>query len=322
MVATTSLPSSTLRSCLVGGAIGDALGRPLEHLTLTEIRNQYGPEGLQNVSPMTITDDTQMTLFSFEGLLEAEKDEEMVSVYRAYRRWLTTQEQAEPSPEASGLAAQSWLYERRGPGKACLTGLQQVGADKVVNLDSKGCGAVMRAAPFGLFDYSLDEAFLLAAKAARYTHGHPTAAVSAGVFARLISLVSHGHSFSDAVRETLRLLTYDIPRAGETRTAVREAVKASRQYPATPETVELLGSGWVAEEALSIAVYCVLATDNAADALHLAINHSGDSDSVGSICGNLLGASGAELPAQWVAAVEGRDTIDQLVSAVPASASR
>lgn len=320
-MVTTSLPSSTLRSCLLGGAIGDALGRPLENLSLSEIREQYGPDGLRDLSPLTITDDTQMTLFSFEGLLDAEKDEEMASVYRAYRRWLATQEQSTPASDATGLAAQSWLYERRGPGKACLTGLQQIGAEKVVNPDSKGCGAVMRAAPFGLFDYSFDDAFLMAAKAARYTHGHPTAAVSAGVFARLIALVAHGHSFSDAVRETLRLLTYDVPRAGETRAAVREAVKASRQHPATPETVELLGGGWVAEEALSIAIYCVLATDNATDAFLLAINHSGDSDSTGAICGNLLGALGTELPAKWVEAVEGRETIDQLVNAVSTAAS-
>ncbi|QSB06327.1 ADP-ribosylglycohydrolase family protein [Natronoglycomyces albus] len=313
-MVTTSLPADRLRSTLLGGAIGDALGHPLENLNLAQIRAAHGTEGLTDISPLLITDDTQMTLFSFEGLMLADVDNEMSSVYNAYRRWLATQEQGQPSPGATGLAAQEWLYVRRGPGQACLTGLRQTDHAQVVNPDAKGCGTVMRAAPFGLFDHSPDDAFLLAAKCARFTHGHPTAAVSAGVLARLVSLLTRGHDLNDAVRECLRLLTYDVPSAGETRLAMREAVKAARQSTPSPEAVEMLGGGWVAEEALSIAVYCALVSDTAEEALLLAANHSGDSDSTAAICGNLLGAAGRKLPETWAATVEGRRTIDRLVA--------
>ncbi|MBP1643969.1 MAG: ADP-ribosylation/crystallin [Acidobacteria bacterium] len=79
--------------------------------------------------------------------------------------------------------------------------------------------------------------------------------------------------------------------------------------------MQTLGGGWVAEEALAIAVYAALC--HPADlraALRLAANHSGDSDSTASICGHLLGAALGEaaLPADWLAVLEGRDVIRQL----------
>jgi ADP-ribosylglycohydrolase len=82
-------------------------------------------------------------------------------------------------------------------------------------------------------------------------------------------------------------------------------------------TVEAIGQGWAAEEALAIAVCCALAHPGPGEvrpALQLAVNHSGDSDSTGAICGNLLGAWHGEtaLPADWVTEVEGRGTILEL----------
>jgi ADP-ribosylglycohydrolase len=78
-----------------------------------------------------------------------------------------------------------------------------------------------------------------------------------------------------------------------------------------------LGSGWVAEEALAIALYAALARPRPGqflDALSLAVTHSGDSDSTGAICGNILGAWHGEtaLPPQLAFEVEGRGTILQL----------
>ena len=62
--------------CLLGGACGDALGAPVEFLKLSEITASYGPEGITNFDVAygivgAITDDTQMTLFTVEGLIRA-----------------------------------------------------------------------------------------------------------------------------------------------------------------------------------------------------------------------------------------------------------
>jgi len=81
-----------------------------------------------------------------------------------------------------------------------------------------------------------------------------------------------------------------------------------------PESVERLGAGWVAEEALAIALYCALVARDFRSGVLLAVNHGGDSDSTGSLTGQLLGVQGGEavIPTRWLVALEGRDVIEQV----------
>ena len=62
------------RGCLLGGAVGDALGAPVEFMSRAQIVRAFGPHGIEDYAPAfgklgTITDDTQMTLFTAEGLM-------------------------------------------------------------------------------------------------------------------------------------------------------------------------------------------------------------------------------------------------------------
>ena len=74
---TASVDVSHFRGCLLGGAVGDALGAPIEFMGLEEIRSRFGPRGVTDLTDGvwpagSITDDTQMTLFTAEGLLRAQ----------------------------------------------------------------------------------------------------------------------------------------------------------------------------------------------------------------------------------------------------------
>ncbi|MFC0527447.1 ADP-ribosylglycohydrolase family protein [Phytohabitans kaempferiae] len=321
---------SRVRGCLVGGAVGDALGAPIEFLSLDRIRERYGPAGLTDLvvgadAVAPVTDDTQMTLFTVEGLIRASVrwDRGVCHppsvVHRAYLRWLDTQRLAAPPRPADGwLAAQPWLYARRAPGNACLSGLESPGMgtpDDPKNPDSKGCGTVMRSAPFGLDprEWATPErAFDLAVECATQTHGHPTGYLAAGAFAAIVRALVAGRDLRAAVAVGLDLLA-GRPGHEETTAALRAALAATGRPPA-PDEVERLGGAWIAEEALAIGVYCALSYPDPADvrkALLLSVNHSGDSDSTGSVCGNLLGAWHGEtaLPPDWAAVVEGRGTI-------------
>ncbi|GGO22137.1 hypothetical protein GCM10010116_44620 [Microbispora rosea subsp. aerata] len=338
---TSDIPfGARVRGCLLGGAVGDALGAPVEFDSIAAIRHDHGEAGLTDFAPDwhgkvgLITDDTQMTLFTVEGLIRAhvrvrEKGiggGEVHVVRHAYLRWLDTQEHRVPPPaddlvRTGSLREQTWLYSRRAPGNACLSGLRAdlgplaaPGKPGPVNPNSKGCGTVMRSAPFGLATRDPRAAFTLAADCAQITHGHPTGYLAAGAFAALICLVSQGAPLADAVRDTLGLLA-ERPAHEETTAALHAAVALSATAEPSPEAVETLGGGWVAEEALAIAVYSALAAgDDVERALLLAVNHSGDSDSTGSLCGNILGARYGEaaLPAHWVSRLEGRDTVVEL----------
>ncbi|MER5644353.1 ADP-ribosylglycohydrolase family protein [Streptosporangium sp. NPDC002524] len=373
-----------VRGCLLGGALGDALGAPVEFESIKRIRGRHGPEGVTGLVPDwrgkigLITDDTQMTLFTVEGLI---RGGDVAAVRRAYLRWLDTQHHRsplpaspvspasvvndspaahparasspaannrpaydDPAPASSGndlirtglLREQEWLYSQRAPGNACLSGLRgsrafvpaPFGEPGPVNPNSKGCGTVMRSAPFGLGARGPRHAFDLAAECAQITHGHPTGYLAAGAFAAIVHFLAgngpveaNGSSKPDrtvaqAVRKGMDLLaTY--PSHEETSLALREAVSLAAEGGPSPERVEALGGAWVAEEALAIAVYCALtypAPGDVGRALLLSVNHSGDSDSTGAVCGNLLGTLHGEaaLPAGWLAHLEGRDTITEL----------
>ncbi|MER7727247.1 ADP-ribosylglycohydrolase family protein [Streptomyces sp. NPDC096323] len=337
---------SRVRGCLLGGAIGDALGNPVEFLSLAGIRRAHGEQGVRRLTADEdgvtgrVTDDTQMTLFTAEGLIRAHSramakgigGAETAIIKHAYLRWLDTQNH--PAPPAGGpqhpvrsgwLRQQPWLYARRAPGNACLTGLTSghtpdprgpVGVPGPVNTESKGCGTVMRSAPFGLTGQDAAAAFELAARCAQITHGHPTGAYAAGALAAITAHLLEGDSLSGSVLRAMDLLARHSGHE-ETTVALRGAVDLAARGAPSAEKVESLGAGWVAEEALAIAVYCALVLPGAGqvgEALLLSVNHSGDSDSTGAVCGNLLGARHGDtcLPPSWLVLTEGRAVIAEV----------
>jgi ADP-ribosylglycohydrolase len=86
-----------------------------------------------------------------------------------------------------------------------------------------------------------------------------------------------------------------------------------------------MGQGWVAEEALSISLYCALvAQSDFKTGILLAINHSGDSDSTGAITGNVLGAllGKTSIPPDWLARLELREEISKLADDIFRDPSR
>lgn len=303
--------------CLVGGAVGDAFGFQVEFDRWDAIQEEFGPEGVDRMLRNKISDDTQMTLFTVEGLLLAEPGKEVEQVRLAYLRWLQTQREPMPPMASEGLAAQPWLYARRAPGNACVSGLRD-GARPGVNPDSKGCGTVMRSAPFGL-RFAPEQAYVLAEQCSALTHGHPTAGTSAGAFAMITAHLMNGATPQRAVSDTLLHLRQGLGRS-ETADILQEAYALAGKVPPGPNTCAPLGEGWIAEEALAIAVYCLLGTDDVRAGLTASVSHSGDSDSTGAILGNLYGAAygHAALPKEWASQVEGRDTVVALAELMAA----
>ena len=353
---TITSPESRIHGCLLGGALGDSLGYAVEFDPIDEIRRRFGTAGLRNFSALDggthFSDDTQMTLYTVDGIVEALEwansgvgADANACVWLAYLRWLDTQgvpvPESAPRPQSRWIDGQEVLRHRRAPGNACLSGLAtgEMGTIfRPVNPDSKGCGTVMRSAPFGLVPHiPAESVYKLSADAASLTHGHPSARQSAGAFSLLIYSLVQGSGLAEAAEAVLARVLGDNESAPELRerlgAAVRLAGEAGQTGAASvlsPEDlVRELGEGWVAEEALAVGLYAVLATaapvhgdrpegDGAPDpvehfkaAIAVAINHSGDSDSTGSIAGNILGAYyGTDcLPADWLEALEAPEVI-------------
>jgi ADP-ribosylglycohydrolase len=154
--------------------------------------------------------------------------------------------------------------------------------------------------------------FRLGAEAAALTHGHPTGYLSAGCFALIVALLVRGKSLDHAIQVALHELSRHRGHE-ETFQAMRDAERAARTNPMNRMALSSLGGGWVAEEALAIGLYCALSASNFASGVLLAVNHDGDSDSTGSIAGNLLGLmlGEEEIPAYWLDELELRALIGQ-----------
>ena len=329
------------RGCLLGGAVGDALGAPVEFISRAEIIRRFGAGGIREYVPAygklgAITDDTQMTLFTAEGLLRAApgKDTSDMSdatsaIAQAYQRWFHTQGQRHPMHEHcldGSLIQHRELHSLRGPGTTCLSGLRSMQhATGLAANGSKGCGGVMRVAPIGMYYATLaqtdkegqarlmKQAFDLACKAAAITHGHPTGQLSSGAFAAIIMQLLLGVSLPAAIDAVLALLS-GRPSHEETTSAIHAASRLAAQMPNDIDSMALLGEGWIAEEALAIALYCALSAKDFRSGVELAVNHSGDSDSTGSMAGQLLGAMyGMQgIPTSWLESLELRTVIETI----------
>lgn len=315
-----------IKGCLFGGAVGDALGAPVEFLEWSVMEAKYGRHGIVDFAPAygvtgAITDDTQMMLFTAEGLLRAfvrgstGGDCHVPSfIHHALLRWLLTQDY--PAPVAVNqdgwLIEQPALWTRRAPGTTCLTALktsQRLGA--VAENNSKGCGALVRAAPFAFFANAFD----YAAQSGRLTHGHPTGCLAAGLFADILQrMVDWQDSLEHAINESLAKHGQK-PGMEQTRSLIERVLFFFYEgYRPTPQSIAELGGGWVAEETLAIGLWCALFADSLESGVITAVNHGGDSDSTGLIAGHLLGVQygAAAIPARWFAQLELREVIEQM----------
>jgi ADP-ribosyl-[dinitrogen reductase] hydrolase len=347
-VADTEPTRDRVRGCLLGLAVGDAYGAPLEFLHRREILSKFGPDGPDDLAPWgglpggSYTDDTQMSVATARGLLDwraasgwapgaaVDHDALAQAVWQRYLDWYRSRE-----------------WEGRAPGTACLKALRN---GKPV-ADNKGCGGVMRVAPLGCAGLE-GAAFEAGARAAALTHAHHTSDAASGFQALLVERLVGGDELRVAVAAARGVLAA-WPGSGGALDAVDTAIALAGTAsaasadtaiaptgaavapagPASVATYEALGrighvgvetpdgdgKGWVAEEAMGIGLFCALrfAGDFAA-ALRAAALISGDSDSTASIAGAILGAAGglAAIPSRWADKVEGRDELLGLADAL------
>lgn len=318
-----------IRGCLIGGAAGDALGYPVEFDTEAGILDRYGSSGIteyerdSRTGLALISDDTQMTLFTATGMLfwmtrysSGRSAYPRYYVQYNYEDWYRTQVSSYEieinRPHHSPKDGASWLrevpefYARRAPGNTCLSALGSGNADLVDPIanpinQSKGCCGVMRVAPVALACHTmlsdLPGVDMEAAQIAALTHGHPLGYIPAAVLCHIVgrSLENEGQlSFLEIVIDAMATaedLFTGTPEVEILIDLLGKAITLSRNNHSDLENIHELGEGWVAEEALAIAVYCSLRySHDFSKALIASVNHKGDSDSTGAITGNILGS--------------------------------
>ncbi len=307
----------TFRGCLIGGAAGDALGYEIEFKNEKQIFSRYGDRGITEYAlyqgKALISDDTQMTMFTATGLLTGSTQSQLygktpdyhASIRKSYLDWLRTQTERFSSCQTDPC---SWLirlpemFSCRAPGNTCLMALEKGGRgtlDLPANT-SKGCGGVMRVAPIGLYfndrNLPVEQIVRLGAEAAAMTHGHPLGWLPAAALVQILHEISqNGEPVYNAVMKTLYTQDEMWPDTAEKEyflESIRKAVDLASLDKKDLDAIHQLGEGWVAEETLTIAIYCALKYPDDFDrAVIAAVNHKGDSDSTGSVAGQIVGAA-------------------------------
>jgi len=173
----------------------------------------------------------------------------------------------------------------------------------------------MRVHPVGLaFAGRPERAFEVGVTCARLTHGHPRAYLPAGIMAAIVAQFLVDAAPKDAIRHAMDLANTQ-PDSGETLATIKTAMEAVENNIPNLDYIESTEGGWAGDAALAIGLFCFLRhQDHPLEALFSSVNHSGDSDSTGTICGALLGAVfGMEwLPKEWLDVLEHRKELEEL----------
>ena len=214
-----------IHGCLLGAAAGDALGFCVEELTLDDIREKYGPNGIQGYDTIngfaTISSHTQLCMFTANGLLFGATRGAIRGVMApyvkyleaAYRDWCKTQHYGVPKGREksfSWLSSVDAMRSRRCPEPAVLYALErpQAGTMEEPINHSRGPNGLARCVPIGLFfhpsETPLPEISLLGAESAALTYGDPLGFLPAAYLTNLLSRILYGEpdSFRSILHKT------------------------------------------------------------------------------------------------------------------------
>ena len=327
---------------LLGQAAGDALGAPLDALSVATMKRQFGPFGLRTPvrSPKTsflalLSPNTQMMLATADGLLwaSAKKIDRTEGLYRGYMRWYygQTGEEArrgqrtwvrrQPHEREFCLAREKFMRAKRGMGSTLVALASETpGSLKNKINEANDSEALVRSGPIGLiYAGNVRDAFYEAVRAAVLTHTNPLAYQAAAAFAGIIAGLSGKRTTLPKVLDEVMALLNKSEHTEALTALLSAAITQANDHPAgkgTPfdhvDSLHSLGTGKKAEEALAMGVYCALANDDPFEAVLAAAHHDGKSSVTASIVGAIEGArlGRAFLPDYWMSHLEGADIIE------------
>ena len=296
------------QAIIYGLALGDALGWPIEFLSMQKIHIIYGQSGIQEPpDPAKYTDDTQTSLVIAEALVEA-GDADIDTLMAAVTRRLITWSN---SPDND-----------RAPGHTVTEAVRTLEAGvpwREAGSGASGNGSAIRVAPIGYYFQGDTEKLKEVAHATGIaTHSRPSSDAAAIGAAYLVKLALDGVPPDQYVRRTLEFTDGISPDFDTAMLRIGHVLEWTDEFAA----INHVGSGWLGEEAVAMAVYCAMRhPDDFAKAVCRAVNIPGDSDSVGCITGGLMAARlGLDgIPPTWISRLENVDRLTETAARLASS---
>jgi len=337
---------SAYRGCLLGLAVGDALGYTVDSKSWWDIQREYGPNGLlgydlQNQEYAPVSSYTQIAAFLSNGLLLSVargKNDILRYAKLALREWTRSQLfPRDPEESFCWVAKLSQFRRQYCMDARMLDNLRQEAygtVDEPKN-DNSAPGALTGAVAVGMFyqpkRISPEQVGTLAADIIALTHGNPETFLSGVVLAYTIAgiLQEPDRSLADQFRQAIAVMAGQFrdrfPQADAVARQLRNAVALAQSDTVHPQQgmEQLMCLDGV--QCLAGAMFaCLVWPEDFDSAIITAVNHSGASAAVGAMAGAILGAKLTEdaLPEFYLESLECTEILthlaDDVLSATPA----
>ncbi len=288
------------QGCLLGLAVGDAVGTTLEFKpkgSFEPITDMVGG-GPFRLKPGQWTDDTSMALCLATSLLECngfDADDQM----QRYSRWR----------DEGYLSSNGRCFDIGNTVNQSLLQYKKTGNAYAGATDAwtAGNGSLMRLAPIPLYYCSVPiQAEHFAQESSKTTHGAPECLDACRLFTRQLLRALHGES-KDSV------LFADADQFNGTAKIVAIANGDYRNK----HSDNIRGTGYVVD-GLEAALWCFWTTDNFKDAILKAANLGDDADTTAAICGQIAGAfyGAASIPNHWKTQLFMLESIEKLIASL------
>jgi ADP-ribosylglycohydrolase len=294
--------------CLKGIATGDAIGKQTETLSRDAVRRWY-PDGVRGFEGPAGTPIPRYAGNAKREWRIGETTDDTEGTIAVARAILHDGEVGHASVGRQLLECRKSVH----PGVTSLWEFHQAGDPARVTQRHDGCGAAIRVAPVGILYSSrrLDEIVTGAREASISTHGGPLALAAAAATAAAVSAATDGASPPEiigiaeraaALAERQQTGSTDATFAKALRTIHADMRQCRELHP------EIVAARWFPQDPLTIvplAIALGTVMQSAEAAILIAANVGGDSDSVASIAGGILGARCPEtVNDEWYAVVE------------------
>lgn len=288
--------------CLLGGAVGDALGMPFEGMSRREIFRLNGDRVIdflpgKGLSPGSYTDDTQLALALAKSIVETQDFD----------------------PRDYAVRIQAWRDAAVAPSFTCLWAALRLASGiswRASGLGSAGCGSATRAAPIGLLDLFRPRKLQRDAEdSSRITHTDDRAITGTIAVAYAVSQV-----IRDPDLRGVEFLTKVRDFVGHTSPEFYEKLSATIKYDGMRlhKGLEFIGtSGYVVETVIS-SLFLASQSSSFGTGVLEAVNAGGDTDSIGAVTGAILGAKFGTggIPLQWREGVQDSERLRELGESV------
>lgn len=283
-----SIETNTIKrykGCLVGAAVGDALGAPAEFLTAEQIRDQWGQltemvgGGYFQWRPGQTTDDTDMSMAIVDSVVENNRyvPDDIANRFVA---WMKSKPR-----DIGGMTKTSLIYLTDG------ASFRESGKITLKSFGTAPNGSIMRTSPIGLiFRGQPEKMFKVSDEVSAMTHAHSECLLACRMTCSLVSNLASGEDKNQALDH----LAQTFQDSDKAQRMINDAL-TGKYYR------DVYRGGGYVFESFNIALHSFVLFDNFEDTVVYAVNLGGDADSQATVAGAFAGAHYGidKIPSRW-----------------------